>query len=172
MYFLFKERLEAAFDQQLTIGCCLLATGVLIVLAERLGNPTRGLRNIGIAVTLIIGLAQGIALLPGLSRSGLTICAALLCGIKRGWAGRFSFLIVAPAILGGSALKIMEVVQAGSMSSSQWLAVSLGAATAFLVGLWALRVLLRSLRRGKLSYFAIYLWVLGLGVITFQLLGR
>ena len=172
MYFFFKDRLEAAFDHQLGIGCCLLATGVLIVLAERLGNPTKGLRNFGITIALIIGLAQGMALLPGLSRSGLTICAALLCGMKRGWAGRFSFLIAAPAILGGSALKILEVAQAGNMNSSQWLAVSLGAVTAFLVGLWALRVLLRSLRRGKLSYFAIYLWILGSGVIVIGLLGR
>ena len=172
VYFLFKDRIETAFNHPLAIAGAMLTTGLLIVLAERLGSPTRSLRNFGIATALIIGLAQGLALLPGLSRSGLTICVALLCGIKRGWAGRFSFLIAAPAILGGFLLQLLDVAADGTMNLSLLLALGAGALTAFCVGLWALRVLLKSLNRGKLSYFAIYLWIFGLTVITWQLLHR
>ena len=170
VYFVFSDRLEAIFDQPLTIACCLLATGLLIFLSERLGFAHRSLRDFGPLTAMLIGLAQGLALVPGLSRSGLTICVALLCGLKRGWAGRFSFLIAAPAILGGFVLQLFEVTAQNSLNSSQWLAVLFGVLTAFLVGLWALRVLLKTLQRAHLSYFSIYLWIVGSFIILALLL--
>lgn len=170
VYVIFSDRLEAFFDKPLAIAGCFLVTGLVILLAERLGHPRRGLRKFAIWAALIIGLAQGFALLPGISRSGLTICAALLCGIKRGWAGRFSFLIAAPAILAGFALHLFKVVSQTSLSSCPWLAILLGSLTAFAVGLWALRVLLRTLHRANLSYFTIYLWIVGSAIILGHLL--
>ncbi len=170
VYIIFSKRLEAFFDKPLAIAGSFLATGLIILLAERLGHPCRGLRSFGIHAALIIGLAQGLALMPGLSRSGLTICAALLCGIKRGWAGRFSFLIAAPAILAGFALHLFKVINQTSLSSCPWLAILLGSLTAFAVGLWALRVLLKTLHRAHLSYFTIYLWIVGPAIILIHLL--
>ncbi len=170
VYVIFSERLEAFFDQPLAIAASFLATGLIILLAERFGHPHRGLRSFGIQAALIIGLAQGLALMPGLSRSGLTICAALLCGIKRGWAGRFSFLIAAPAILAGFALQLFKVLGQSSLNSSPWLAILLGSLTAFAVGLWALKLLLKTLHRAHLSYFTIYLWIVGLAIILIYLL--
>ena len=170
VYVIFSDRIEAIFNQPLAIAGSFLVTGLVILLAERLGHPRRGLRDFAIWAALIIGLAQGLALMPGISRSGMTICAALLCGIKRGWAGRFSFLIAAPAILAGFALHLFKVLSQASVSSCPWSAILLGSLVAFGVGLWALRVLLKSLHRARLSYFTIYLWIVGPAIILAHLL--
>ena len=165
VYLLFSVQIESFFDHPIAIAGCFLATGLVILVAERLGRPRLTLRDFGPITALLIGSAQALAMLPGVSRSGLTICVALLCGLKRGWAGRFSFLIAAPAIIGGFSLKLADLSQSSNLDSSGWLAIIIGAVTAFSVGLWALKVLLRTLHRAHLSYFAIYLWVLGLAII-------
>ena len=169
VYVIFSDRIEAFFAEPVVIGCCFMVTGLVILLAERLGRPRRGLREFAIWAALIIGLAQGLALMPGISRSGMTICVALLCGIRRGWAGRFSFLIAAPAILAGFALHLLKVLGQVEASSVPWSAILLGSVVAFCVGLWALRVLLKGLHRSRLSYFTIYLWIVGPAVIVGQL---
>ena len=171
IYFAFHSHFEAMFDRPVVIACCLLGTGLLIFLAERLGNPRRSLRDFGVFTALAIGLAQGLAIMPGLSRSGLTICVALLCGLKRGWAGRFSFLIAAPVILGGFALHLFTVVAERPLDISDWSAIIVGSLVAFFVGLWALRVLLKTLHRARLVYFSVYLWIVGLAIIAAHLLG-
>lgn len=170
VYVIFSESIEAFFNKPLAIASCFLVTGLVILLAERLGKPRRGLRNFAIWAALIIGLAQGFALLPGISRSGMTICAALLCGIKRGWAGRFSFLLAAPAILVAFVLHLFKVISQTNLDSCPWLAILIGSLAAFAVGLWALRVLLKTLHRAHLSYFTIYLWILGSAIILAHLL--
>jgi undecaprenyl-diphosphatase len=170
IYFAFSHHFKAMFDRHVVIACCLLATGVLIFLAERLGHPRRTLRDFGPWAALLIGLAQGLALMPGLSRSGLTICVALLCGLKRGWAGRFSFLIAAPVILGGFVLHIFTVMAERPLAISDWSAIIVGSLVAFFVGLWALRVLLKTLHRARLIYFAVYLWFMGSAIIAVHLL--
>ena len=170
IYFAFSKRFETMFDRQIIISCCWLATGLLIFLAERLGRPRLTLRDFSPWAALAIGLAQGLALMPGLSRSGLTICVALICGLKRGWAGRFSFLIAAPAILGGFVLHLFTVIQARPLDISDYSALIVGSLVAFFVGLWALRVLLKTLHRANLIYFAIYLWIAGSAIIVAHLL--
>ncbi|NIA06739.1 MAG: hypothetical protein GWP14_03730 [Actinobacteria bacterium] len=170
IYFAFSDRFEAMFNQHLVIAGCFLATGLLIFLAERLGHPRRTLRDFSPWAALLIGLAQGLALMPGLSRSGLTICVALLCGLKRGWAGRFSFLIAAPVILGGFALHLFAVMDERPLNISDWSAIIVGSLVAFFVGLWALRVLLKTLHHARLIYFAVYLWIIGSAIIVTNLL--
>lgn len=170
IYFAFSDRFEAMFDRHVVIACCFLATGLLIFLAERLGHPRRTLRDFGPLAALAIGLAQGLAIMPGLSRSGLTICIALLCGLKRGWAGRFSFLIAAPVILGGFALHLFTVMDERPLNISDWSAIIVGSLVAFFVGLWALRVLLKTLHRARLIYFSVYLWITGSAIIVAHLL--
>ena len=168
--FVFKDQFKAFFDEPFVIGSAFLVTGLLIILAEKLGHPGRSLRSFGPLTAIVIGLAQGLAITPGLSRSGLTICVALLCGLKRGWAVRFSFLIAAPVILGVFILQVLKLTNQNSLNSSQWLAIVFGSLVAFVVGLWALRILRRTLQKARLSYFTIYLWVLGLSVVLGYLL--
>ena len=115
---------------------------------------------------LLIGFAQGLGVLPGISRSGSTIAGALLCGVDRKVAGEFSFLLSIPAILGAF---ILELKDFGSMSSSIGIgAVIAGCVAAFLSGFFALSVLMKIIKKGHLQWFALYLIPVGiLGIIFF-----
>ena len=115
---------------------------------------------------LLIGFAQGLGVLPGISRSGSTIAGALLCGVDRKISGEFSFLLSIPAILGAF---ILELKDFGSMSSSIGVgAVIAGCVAAFLSGFFALSVLMKIIKKGHLQWFALYLIPVGiLGIIFF-----
>jgi undecaprenyl-diphosphatase len=120
----------------------------------------------GIFGALVVGLAQGIGVLPGISRAGITISVALLWGLDRQRAGEFSFLIVIPAILGALLLQLRE---AGSLLEMvDPAALVAGFAATLVVGLISLLLLLRVLRKGRLVLFSIYL--VPLAVVTFILL--
>ena len=107
-----------------------------------------------------IGLAQGFGVLPGVSRSGSTIAGALLCGVDREQAGEFSFLLSIPAILGAFVLQLKDL---GEMSSTVGLApVMAGCIAAFVAGIFALAILMKIIRKGKLEWFAAYLIPLGI----------
>ena len=107
-----------------------------------------------------IGLAQGFGVLPGVSRSGSTIAGALLCGVDREQAGEFSFLLSIPAIFGAFVLQLKDL---GEMSSTVGLApVMAGCIAAFVAGIFALAVLMKIIRKGKLEWFAAYLIPLGI----------
>ena len=107
---------------------------------------------------LIIGFVQGVAVLPGISRSGATISAALFLGMERGSARSFSFLLSIPAILGALLLSLNSPLTQGSVSEKM---IFLGAFTAAVVGFFALKALLRAVKGGRLHYFAPYCWAVG-----------
>jgi undecaprenyl-diphosphatase len=126
---------------------------------------TSGFRDLRWRHGLITGLAQGIGVLPGISRSGITISAGLASGMSREVAGEFSFLLAIPAIVGALLLDIGDI---GSLLGTVApLPLILGALASFLVGVAALRLLLPIVRRGKLVWFAAYLIPLGLIAILF-----
>lgn len=111
-----------------------------------------------------IGLAQGFGVLPGISRSGSTIAGALLCGVDREQAGEFSFLLSIPAILGAFVLQLEDLDEIGSAVGIA--PVVAGCISAFIAGIFALSVLMKIVRKGKLEWFAVYLIPLGiLGLI-------
>ncbi len=125
-----------------------------------------GSRRLDLRAALLIGSIQGVAVLPGISRSGVTIATALALGLGREEAARFSFLLSLPAILGAALLEL----DAAQLASAQRAAsFGLGALAAFVTGLIALLVLLRAVRRGKLWLFAPY--VAGVGIVSLALLG-
>ncbi len=147
------------------ISVAFAVTGLLLLAASRFRGE-RTWRETGPGRAGLIGLAQGIGVLPGISRSGITITASLACGLERKRAGEFSFLIAIPAVLGAAVLKVPE---AGSMLRQMHLGVlGAGMLTAFLVGLISLRLLLWMVQRGRLYLFSIYL--IPLAVVTFILL--
>lgn len=121
--------------------------------------------GLGLKGALLVGLAQGIAVLPGISRSGFTISAALLLGMDRRDAGEFSFLLSIPAILGALILELKDLGELSAAVARGPLA--LGFVLAFVTGLLALRLLLNLVRRGRLGWFALYLIPLGLGGLFF-----
>ena len=118
---------------------------------------------------MIVGIAQAAAILPGISRSGATICAAILIGLRRRWAVEFSFLIAVPAILGAAAVKF--VGNYGRIGSAALPVSSLvvGAAAAFAVGIFALKLLIKTSRTANLRFFAFYCYILACFVLVYIL---
>jgi undecaprenyl-diphosphatase len=117
-------------------------------------------KPVGFVNAIVIGIAQAIAILPGISRSGATISTAVLLGIDRTKAARFSFLMVVPLILG----KIAKDLMGGEISteSTQALPLLLGFLAAFFTGLFACRLMIRIVQRSQLKYFAYYCILVGL----------
>ena len=112
---LFQDALEQAFASLLSVGCMLLVTGTVLFGTKLSKGPGRDLEDLSLRDCLVIGIAQSLALLPGISRSGMTIATGLFCGLNRGLAARFSFLLSVPAILGANILqayKARETLQA------------------------------------------------------------
>ncbi|MEM0993581.1 MAG: undecaprenyl-diphosphate phosphatase [Bacteroidota bacterium] len=162
----FEEQLEVLFNGRiLLVGFMLLITGALLFLADR---AKRTERKVSFANALVIGIAQAIAILPGISRSGATISTSVLLGIDRERAARFSFLMVVPLILGKMAKDILD----GKMDYSSELAIPFIAAffAAFLTGLLACQWMIKLVKNSKLTYFSIYCFVVGIIAIVVSLM--
>lgn len=168
---LFKDWFEQIFSSGKTLGVEFLITGLILWYAERARGGNRHLEDMTAADALFIGFMQGLAILPALSRSGLTISGALLRRLDRSLAARFSFLLSIPAILGAAVLETKDFLQnpAGTRDIG---AVILGTVVAAVAGYAAIKFMLRLLERGNMRLFAGYVWVLGLVVIIAQLAGR
>lgn len=152
-----KDWFESFFGTPRIVGVMLLVTGSILWLTRFAGAKERGLRKMTWIDALLIGVAQGIAILPGISRSGATISAGLFCGLDRGLSGEFSFLLSIPAILCALLLESRKMV-----SPSESLICLLGTAVAFCAGFLSLKALMPVIRRGKLYRFAYYCWAIGL----------
>jgi undecaprenyl-diphosphatase len=162
----YKDQIEAFF------GGDVLLVGFMLLLTATLLAMTYYSRKDGGKVTyfkaIIIGMAQAIAILPGISRSGATIATALLIGVEKEKAARFSFLMVLIPIMGASLLEIKDFVEApDQVSSISGMALLLGFIAAFVAGLLACKWMISIVKKGKLIYFAIYCFIVGvIAIIT------
>ena len=147
-------------------GCVLLGLGVLGRRALRNANPGRDLSEMRISDALIIGSTQGLGIFRGISRSGTTITAGLMTGLSQEAAAAFSFVLSVPAILGALVLKFDSAAIAADGAGSY----ILGAVVAAVVGILALTLLLRLLRKGQLHHFAWYCFALGALVLVYPAL--
>ncbi len=153
----FGDRLEAAFEIPLFAAAMLMVTG-MILLSLKLAKPGSG--EVRWPTALLIGAAQAVAILPGISRSGSTIATGIHTGIDRAKAADFSFLLAIPALGGATLLKGLDLVKTPP-PSAELLAFATGAAAAFVSGILALRWLLGIVKRGRLDRFGYYCLVLG-----------
>ncbi len=167
--FLFKDFFESLFDTPLTVAAFLLVTAAILVISERLGRRVRDLQTINIPDALLIGLAQGAAIAPGISRSGATIAAGLGRGLTRDAAARFSFLLSTPAIVGAGLLQLVDLLT-GVDTALSLMAVVAGFLAAAVSGYLCIKFLLAYLRRGKLYVFAAYCAIVGTAVLLVSLL--
>ncbi|MDP8256561.1 MAG: undecaprenyl-diphosphate phosphatase [Candidatus Alcyoniella australis] len=151
----FKDWFESLFQRPALVSITLALTGVLLLATRWSAHPSRDLSRMTIWIALLIGTAQALAIIPGISRSGATIAAGLFLGLERELAGRFAFLIAIPAILGAVALQGSSIDLTG-LDTSYVLALFLGVAASFISGLIALYALIGIVRRGKLYLFAAY----------------
>ena len=162
-----EEFFELAFESLPVVGADLLITGAVLAVSDRFRGPGKKAADLGPAGALIVGAAQALAILPGISRSGATICAALFLGLDRKEAARYSFLLSVPAIAGAAVLKAKD---AFGPQFEMGLPVLGGTALACISGLVALQWLLAVLTRGRLIYFAAYCWLAAAGAFSLSFL--
>ncbi len=164
----FKSRLEALFELAWLAAIMLLVTGLLLWLADKITDTRRNLTQMGTLDAIIIGTVQGIAIIPGISRSGSTIAAGIYRKLDRELAARYSFLLSIPAIMGAS---LLEAKGLGKLwESLDVLTLASGFLCAFFSGYLAIGLLMKLVVRQKLSFFAYYCWAAGLGsLIVFML---
>jgi len=161
MGIMFKDFFEGLFGSVTLSGVMLLVTGGIAGLTRLIPRSHETLERVTPIMALAVGTAQGLAIMPGISRSGTTIVCALLLGLNRDMAGRFSFILSIPAIIGAVILQL----NAEALGRVGILPLGLGLVSSALVGLLALRILMGMVRRGHFYYFAPYCWALGLTVI-------
>lgn len=161
-----EDLIARFFGNPAFTGAMLCVTGTILFISSRVRRGGKQLEEISFGDGLAVGLAQALAVLPGISRSGTTIAAGLLRGIRRESAAKFSFLLSIPAVLGSQLLAVKELVADPGISASLPTAV-VGALSAAVTGYLAIRLLLSFVRRGKLTAFAYYTWFVGLIVLLF-----
>lgn len=165
---LLEDLFEGMFARPVAAAAFLLVTAALLTASERFGRRERGLDTLTWRDALLVGLAQALAILPGLSRSGATIAAGLARGLKREQAARFSFLLATPIILGAGLLKLVDLAQVGGLAAQVPVLVA-GFLAAGLVGFGCIHFLLRYLQRRRLYPFAIYCAAAGLACLLVAL---
>lgn len=159
----FKDQVEAFFGNGLLlVGICMMITAILLAASEYIQRTRqREGHEVGYVDAIIIGLAQAIAVLPGLSRSGTTIATGLLCGVKKESVAQFSFLMVLIPILGEAFLDLLDLLKGEVVSELGLLPMIVGFIAAFLTGCFACRFMINIVRKMRLFYFAIYCFIVG-----------
>jgi len=160
-----RDFFESFFSNITLIGIALLVTGAMLFSTRYADDKKQ--KQLGLASALMIGVAQGIAVAPGISRSGSTISIGMLLGIEKEKAARFSFLLSIPAVLGASILEGRKA----ALSSIDFGPMVLGVIIAAAVGYLTIGFLLEIIRKNSFSVFAYYCWLLGVMVIILGLIG-
>ncbi|MEW6006816.1 MAG: undecaprenyl-diphosphate phosphatase [bacterium] len=159
---LFKDTLEKLFESPIRVAFLLLITGVLLFLTRFFKERKE---KMSVLDALIIGLFQGLAIAPGISRSGSCISSGLFLGLKRELAFDFAFLLSIPAILAAFILKLKDSLE--NKEAIFVLPYLSGTIIAFIIGLISLFFLSKIVRKGKIHYFAYYCWLLGILILCF-----
>jgi undecaprenyl-diphosphatase len=155
------------------MGIIIALLGALLFLAERLARHERGMSRLSLKDAILIGLAQALAIFPGVSRSGSTITAGLAVGLEREAAARFSFLLSAPIIAGAGAKSLLDIyqgLQAGAITQADLLLFPIGFIAAAISGYLCIKFLLRFLQKNPTDVFVYYRWALAALIIIVTLM--
>ncbi len=158
--------IEAHLRSTLVIAVATVFFGILLGLADKRHNETKGIWQVTLIETLVVGLAQALALIPGTSRSGITMTAALALGWSRDAAARFSFLLSIPLILAAGGLKTKELLAAGGIT--QWVDIAIGAVISFVSAYCCIHLFLKFLQ--KVGFMPFVYYRIGLGAVLFGFL--
>lgn len=161
-----KSAVETTLRNPLVIGVMLIAVGILIWAVERRATTRRNLDSLTFGDAMLVGLAQALALIPGTSRSGITIATGLLLGITRSSAARFSFLLSSPIILGAALKTAYDAMQAGSLTAETLPALGLGIVVSACAGYAVITFFLKYLQTSTLTPFVYYRVGFGIMVIA------
>jgi len=169
---MFKDIFEELAVSGVTVGWEFLATGVILWIADNIKDRgTKDLGQISFKDALVVGTLQGAAILPAISRSGLTISGAFFQGIVRASAARFSFLVSIPAILGAVVLQGLDLFE-GRVETIGTLPLIIGTIISAVTGYIAVKWMLSIIQRGSLKVFSVYVWVLGIIILIMQFLDK
>lgn len=166
MGILLQNEFEALFNSVLYVGIFLIITGLLLWAAERVKPGEKDVKDISFKNSIVIGIFQGIAIAPGISRSGATISAGLFSGLNRELAARFSFLLSIPAILGAALVQAKDITGFDTNIA----VLIAGFLSAVIFGYIAIKLLLKIIKERSLMIFAYYCWIVGIVVIIISLL--
>ena len=172
---LFDKPLDYVETHNDLLGVCFLLTGLMLVLTQKwsMRNAKRKTEKnkVGVGEALAMGCLQAVGMLPGVSRSGSTIFGGVWAKLNRETAAKFSFMMSAPAIVGGLLSEVMDVVESGVSIGSDLPAIVVGMVVAGVVGYFTIRFFMKLITRVSLNGFALYVTVLGVAVIVLQLTG-
>jgi undecaprenyl-diphosphatase len=169
---LFSEEAETTWRNPFLMGGMLIGVGILMALAERHGQGKRQMGSIGLWDTLVIGAAQAVAIVPGTSRSGVTIAAGLFRGIDRATAARFSFVLSTPAIAAAAGKAIFDLARQGGFGPGMAVPFVVGIVVSGITGWLVIAWLLNYLRRRTLYFFVYYRLVFGIMVLALAFIRR
>ena len=155
-----SDFVEMASEILLIPGICLIITSILLFISDRIQGGNKGPKNVSYTNGFIIGICQGIATLPGLSRSGTTIAACLISGFDRRFAVKYSFIMSIPAVLGAAILELKDFSTA-ALSGTEILYYVIGMAVAAVVGYICIKTMLVIVRNKKFTIFSIYCLIIG-----------
>ena len=167
-----KDKVEAFGSNPLFVCGALLVTGCILFLSDRMARGRKTARNATLLDVLLVGVAQGVATIPGLSRSGCTISAGMLRGFDRKFAVRYSFLMSLPAVLGATLLEVLDVMELEGGIPAENLPMYLaGMAVAAVVGYFSIQLVRLLADRGRFGAFAFYCWGAGTVFLLLSLTG-
>lgn len=164
----FNDLFKSFYTNLMPIGIGLILTGSVLIISERIGKGNLQIKEMKFRHAIFVGICQGIAIAPGVSRSGSTLFGSLMSGIKRETAVKFAFLISIPSILGSVVLEAPGAFD-GGLDGHWILPILIGMIVAAVSGLVAIKTMIAFVARQKLIYFSVYTWVLGIGVIVYSL---
>ncbi|HAE37223.1 MAG TPA: hypothetical protein DCG57_01140 [Candidatus Riflebacteria bacterium] len=171
----FKKQFEAMFGNPTAVCIALFVTGILLLTCEKLkkSDNQQSIESAPLWKALTVGFVQGLAITPGISRSGSTIAASLLLGIKGEDAAKLSFLLMIPAVSGATLLEVKKLAEAGLPASINYGALTAGTLVATATGFLALNLLVYMIKKQKLSYFAYYLFTVSvISMVLIQFAGK
>ena len=167
---LFNDLFESMYSSLISIGTGLLFTGTILWLAERLGSGRNSVTEMKFGHAFFVGVMQGIAICPGVSRSGSTLVGGLFSGLNREFGVKFAFLISIPSILGSVILEAPAAFEQGADMSLVF-PILTGVIVSAVSGLIAIKAMIRFVTGKKLWYFSVYTWIVGAAVILYSIFG-
>ena len=165
---LLNDVFSAMYLSLKAVGAGFLITGTVLFIAERAGSDDKGFLEMKYRSSLLVGICQGVAIWPGISRSGATIFGSLLGGLRRVDAVRFAFLISLPVILGSAVMEAPKAFREGA-DAAMAAPIALGMAVAAASGFFAIKTMVRVISGKRLLGFSLYTWALGACVLIYAI---
>ena len=169
--FILDKYAESILTQPLIIAIALIVMGIVLYIVDKYSKSKTEYKELSLKQTFLIGLSQSLAFIPGVSRSGITMTAGRLLGVKREAAARYSFMLSAPIVLAATVFKLGDFIEYFKIANASGvIAFIMGVLMSFVVGILVIKFLLEYLRKGSFKGFAIYRVIVGLAVLLYVIL--